>query len=212
VSRQRDLLRLRERCRARVAHGLSMMRFVALDVDRRIRRLDPQLDAGAALMLTLDELGVAVSKYRTDLSPVVRSRRTDYVAQRGMRASLPVFRGGPRFAFPVRIEHLVEGLRASAGVCEGRVRRLGPALEGIERFSPGDVLVVESLDLGLSPLFFHAGAIVAGLGTPFSSSAVVARDCGIPVVTGIPGVSTLLRDGERVRVDGDAGTLELIGP
>src|SRR5262249_40411037 len=81
ASRQRELLRLRERCRARIAHGQSMMRTVMLDVDRRIRRLDPTLDAGAALFLTLKELTGAVAQYRADLAPIVRARRADLVMQ-----------------------------------------------------------------------------------------------------------------------------------
>jgi rifampicin phosphotransferase len=211
VSRQRELLRLRERCRARLAHGLAMMRVVALDVDRRVRRLDPALEAGAALLLTLDELGVALSKYRADLAPIVRARRSELRAQQSVREPPPVFRGVVGEECPTRFELVVRGLPASAGVGEGKVVRVGGALEGLERFSPGDVLVVRSLDLGLAPLFLQARAVVAELGTPFSSSSVVARDCGVPVVAGVAGVWSRFRDGERVHVDGDAGTVEPVG-
>lgn len=210
VSRQRELLRLRERCRVRLAHGLAMMRVVALDVDRRIRRLDPALDPGAALLLTLDELGVALSKYRADLAPIVRARRTDLSAQQAVREPPSVFRGVVGEECPTRFELVVRGLPASAGTGEGNVVRVGGALEGLGRFAPGDVLVVRTLDLGLAPLFLQARAVVAELGTPFSSSSVVARDCGVPVVTGVTGVWSRFRDGERVHVDGDAGTVEPI--
>jgi phosphohistidine swiveling domain-containing protein len=210
VSRQRDLLRLRERCRARVAHGLAMMRVVALDVDRRIRRLDPSLEPGAALLLGLDELAGAVSKYRADLAPIVRARRADLDSQRLSSGPAAVFRGAPSPSYPCALPSVLRGLRASPGACEGKVVRLFGNLDGLDRFTTGDVLVVRSLDLGLAPLFLLAGAIVAELGTPFASSSVVARDCGVPVVTGVPSAFTLLRDGESVRVDGDAGTVEKV--
>jgi pyruvate,water dikinase len=209
VSRQRDLLRLRERCRVRIAHGLSMMRIVMLDVDRRIRRLDPTLDEGAALFLTLRELTQIVAKYRADLSPIVRARRADLAAQSHARAPASTFRGAPKPGYPTELARALSGLALAAGTGEGRIVRLGASLSGLERFAPGDVLCVRSLDLGLTPLFLHARAVVTELGTPFSSTAVVARDCGVPVV-GVPCATALLRDGTRVRVDGDAGTVEVV--
>jgi pyruvate,water dikinase len=211
ASRHRELLRLRERCRVRVAHGLAMLRVVALDVDRRLRRLDPMLEPYSAMFLSPDELSSALAKYRADLAPVVRARRADLAAQRRLPEPSPVFRGVPAPAYPIRIDPIVHGLAASPGAGEGRVVRVGERLEGIERFSPGSVLVVKSLDLGFSPLFFSARAIVSELGTPLSSSVVVARDSGVPVVTGVVGAWVRFRDGESVRVDGDAGTVECFG-
>jgi phosphohistidine swiveling domain-containing protein len=212
VSRVRELLRLRARCRVRVAHGMTMMRVVALDVDRRIRRLDPELEAGSAFHLTLAELAVAVAKYRVDLSPVVRARRADLLVERQAPSPPSVFRGAPSSTYPIPSGAPLVGLPSSAGAAEGRVVRVGGDLEGLEAFSPGDVLVVPSLDLGLSLLMLQARAVVAELGTPFSPSSVVARDFGVPVVTGVTGVWGLLRNGERVRVDGDLGTVETLAP
>jgi pyruvate,water dikinase len=187
-----------------------MMRTVMLDVDRRIGRLDPTLDEGAALFLTLRELTQAVAKYRADLSPIVKARRADLAAQSQLREAVPVFRGAPKPSYPTELGPLLTGLSLAGGEGEGRVVRVGPSLEGLSRFSPGDVLCLPALDLGLTPLFPHARAVITELGTPFSSSAVVARDYGVPVVGGVPGIAALLRDGARVRVDGDAGTVEIV--
>ena len=128
------------------------------------------------------------------------------------REPAPVFRGAPKPSYPTDLGPLLAGLSLAGGEGEGRVVRLGPSLEGISRFSPGDVLCLPTLDLGLTPLFLHARAVVTELGTPFSSSAVVARDYGVPMVGGLPGATALLRDGARVRVDGDAGTVEMLPP
>jgi pyruvate,water dikinase len=208
VARQRELLRLRERCRSRIAHGLNMMRTVALDVDRRIRRLDPTLDRGAVVFLTLDELGSAVKKSRDDLAPLVRARRADFDSKARAANPVPVFRGVAPSAYPGAEEKIMKGAAAGPGSAAGRVLRLGPRLEGLDEFVPGDVLVVRSLDVGLSPLFSYASAAVSELGNPLSSSAVVARECALPLVTGISNAWTSIRDGQTVRVDGDAGTVE----
>lgn len=211
ASRYRELLRLRERCRVRIAHGLSMMRFVARDVDRRIRRIDPALGKDAALFLTLDELSFAVKQYSADLKPIVRSRRLDLETEKHGPSPPPCFRGSPEPTF-AGADSVIRGIACGGGTGEGRARRVGPRLEGLDGFSAGDVLVVQSLDLGHAPLFFHTRAVVSELGTPSSSAALVARDCGVPVVTGITGLAGILRDGDRVAVDGDEGTVERIAP
>jgi pyruvate,water dikinase len=208
VARQRELLRLRERCRARIAHGFRMMRTVALDVDRRIRRLDPTLEPRAAVFLTMDELGSAVKKSRDDLAPLVRARRADFEGRAREHHPSLVFRGVAPSAHALRRDQPLRGMAASPGSAEGRAVRLGARLEGLDRFAPGDILVVRSLDLGLSPLFLFAGAVVSEIGTALSSSAVVARDCALPLVTSVSGAWSLIRDGQTVRVDADSGTVE----
>lgn len=210
ASRCRELLRLRERSRVRTAHGLAMMRFVARDVDRRIRRIDATLSEDSALFLTVEELSIAVKEYTADLTPIVRSRRLDLDAERRGPAPPPCFRGAPFPTFLLPSDPVLRGIGCSSGVGEGRALRVGPRLQGLERFRPGDILLVESLDLGHSPLYFHARAVVSELGTPLCSAAVVARDSGVPVVAGIASATSLLRDGERVIVDGNAGTVERV--
>jgi phosphohistidine swiveling domain-containing protein len=101
---------------------------------------------------------------------------------------------------------LLRGLGCSAGIAEGVVRIVrGP---GDDLALDGHVLVALRTDPGWAPLFPSASAIVVERGSLLSHSAVLARELGIPAVVGIPGVTTMLRDGERVRVDGAAGTVE----
>ncbi len=90
------------------------------------------------------------------------------------------------------------------------MRLLGPAGAGAERVEPGDVIVVRTPDVGLAPLFFWAGAVVADSGSPLSHAAVVAREIGRPAVFGVLAASSTLCEGELVRVDGDKGLVERI--
>jgi rifampicin phosphotransferase len=57
-------------------------------------------------------------------------------------------------------------------------------------------------------LFFFAGGLVSELGSVMSHGAVVARECALPTVAGVPLLTQTIRDGERLRVDGDRGTVE----
>lgn len=66
-------------------------------------------------------------------------------------------------------------------------------------------------DPGWAPLFPTASGLIVERGSTLSHSAVVARELGIPTVVGIPGVTRILRNGERVRLDGSAGLVQRLG-
>jgi pyruvate,water dikinase len=101
---------------------------------------------------------------------------------------------------------VLRGVAASPGRGRGPVRMVnGPA--DFERFQRGDVLVCRSTTVSWVPLFTMASAIVADVGGALSHAALVAREFGIPAVTGTGNALELLIDGELVEVDGSAGTV-----
>jgi rifampicin phosphotransferase len=104
----------------------------------------------------------------------------------------------------------VRGLPASVGVVEGVVRRLESAAEG-QRLQPGEILVAATTNVGWTPLFPRAAAVVTDVGAPLSHAAIVARELGIPAVVGTGNATSRLRDGDRVRVDGTRGVVEVLG-
>ena len=101
-----------------------------------------------------------------------------------------------------------EGLRgspASPGVVSGTARViLSPSGARLE---PGEILVAPSTDPGWTPLFLTAGALVMEMGGMMSHGAVVAREYGIPAVVGVAGATEQIVTGQRITVDGSAGTV-----
>ncbi|MCI0576453.1 MAG: pyruvate, phosphate dikinase [Chloroflexi bacterium] len=110
-------------------------------------------------------------------------------------------------AGPASSTSLIRGLPGSAGVVEGLVRRLDSVEEGY-LLQPGEVLVTVTTNVGWTPLFPRAAAIVTDVGAPLSHAAIVARELGIPAVVGAGEATMWLRTGERVRVDGTRGVVE----
>ena len=107
-------------------------------------------------------------------------------------------------------EHALRGLAASRGVYEGPARRIsGPA--EFDRIVRGDVLVTESTTEAFNILLPLLGAIVTDSGGLLSHSAIVAREYGIPGVVGTREATERIADGVRVRVDGDAGEVTVLG-
>jgi pyruvate,water dikinase len=107
-------------------------------------------------------------------------------------------------------ETTLYGLAASKGIYEGPARRVsGPAEFG--RIVQGDVLVTESTSEAFNILLPLLGGIVTDNGGLLSHAAIVAREYGIPGVVGTREGTERIRDGDLVRVDGEAGEVTVIG-
>ena len=138
-----------------------------------------------------------------------RGRYRDYLA-----LDVPdTFRGTPEPTSAVVAaasrDGLVMGLGGSPGVVEATARVIdGPG--AFDDLEPGDVLVCSVTDPGWAPLFDLAGAVVIDIGGVLSHGAIVARDMGIPCVIGTRDGTRRIRSGDRVRVDGSAGTVEVL--
>jgi pyruvate,water dikinase len=89
------------------------------------------------------------------------------------------------------------------------VRRLDHPEEGVE-LEPGEILVTSQTNIGWTLLFPRAAAIVTDVGAPLSHAAIVARELGIPAVVNCADATARLRTGDRVRVDGVQGTVEIL--
>jgi phosphohistidine swiveling domain-containing protein len=110
---------------------------------------------------------------------------------------------------PVSTSNRIRGFAGAAGRVEGRVRVLdGPEQGG--RLRPGEILVAVTTNVGWTPLFPRAAAVVTDVGAPLSHAAIVARELGSPAVVGCGSATTRIRTGDRVRVDGGQGVVEIL--
>jgi pyruvate,water dikinase len=103
----------------------------------------------------------------------------------------------------------ISGFPGAAGRVEGTVRIIDTPDEG-HRLARGDILVTVTTNVGWTPLFPRAAAVVTDVGAPLSHAAIVARELGVPAVVGCVDATTRLRDGDRVIVDGGQGTVEIV--
>ena len=106
---------------------------------------------------------------------------------------------------------MVTGFPGSAGIVEGTARIILRASDG-ERLQPGEILVTNVTNVGWTPLFPRAGAVITNVGAPLSHAAIVARELGIPAVVGCGNATEVIHDGDRVRVDGSAGRISVLRP
>ena len=105
-------------------------------------------------------------------------------------------------------ESIIKGHPGSAGLVEGIVQRIDSPEQG-NLLKPGEILVTSTTNVGWTPLFTRAAAVITDVGGSLSHAAIVARELGIPAVVGCGNATTLLHTGDRVRVDGERGTVEI---
>jgi phosphohistidine swiveling domain-containing protein len=104
---------------------------------------------------------------------------------------------------------VIKGFAGAAGCVEGTVRRIDRVEDG-NQAQPGEILVTTITNVGWTPLFPRLAAIVTDVGAPLSHAAIVARELGIPAVVGCGNATMLLKTGDRVRVDGGRGIVEIL--
>jgi pyruvate,water dikinase len=74
----------------------------------------------------------------------------------------------------------------------------------------GEILVAVQTDIAWTLLFPRAAAVITDIGAPLSHAAIVARELGVPAVVGCGDATARLKTGDRVRVDGGRGIVEII--
>jgi len=193
--------------------------LMTFDVARAcIRRLGADLVAAGSLShrddvfhLTYDALR---SGYVSGELGEISSRREQF-ADRQLRRLPKAWAGRPQI---VSVQDLsadceataLTGVAASPGVVTGRARVvLDPVTTELDE---GDILVCETTDPSWVALFLVAGAVVTDYGGMLSHGPIVARELGIPCVCGTEVGSRRIRDGQLIRVDGDAGLVEILEP
>lgn len=157
--------------------------------------------------------GQAVS---TDLAALARLRKAEFAAFELERLPNQIVTRGPVYhgnsltralvSDAAKSSRTLQGTGCFPGLAEAAVRVVRNPKDATDL--GGKILVAERTDPGWAPLFPTTSGLLIERGSTLSHSAVVARELRIPTVVGIPDLLDILRDGERVRLDGASGLVE----
>lgn len=196
----------RERDRDAIVRTINVMRRIAREQGRRLAEGGILGSADDVFYLTAEELFAPPA----DASETVLRRRAERERLAGLR--LPIAFVAPwepePEAAPVKSGEVLSGVPAAAGTARGTVRVVTP--ETAHLLEPGEVMVTQVTDVGYTPLFGHAAAVVTDIGGTMSHAAVVAREFGIPAVTDTADGTARLADGMFVEVDGSSGMVTVL--
>jgi phosphohistidine swiveling domain-containing protein len=210
-------VRDRENLRFERTRVFGRVRRIFVELGLRFWALDALDDPRDIFFLTVDEaLGyVDGTATCTDLAGLARLRRATLARERDAAPPAERFetRGAVYAGNTFQSRHVaaptsadrVAGIGCCPGVVRGPVRVIANPRGADVR--AGEILVAERTDPGWIMLFPAAAGVVVERGSLLSHSAIVARELGIPTVVAAPGVTTWLRDGDWVELDGAAGTV-----
>jgi phosphohistidine swiveling domain-containing protein len=102
----------------------------------------------------------------------------------------------------------LSGMPISAGSVVGTIRLIR-SMADWGKVTPGDIMVAPVIDPGMAPLFGIAGGLIVEMGGTLSHGAIIAREYGLPTIANVEGAMTRLPEGQCVRLDAGAGTIQL---
>jgi len=206
--------------------GTTLMRWPAKEAGRRLAATDAIAMPEDVFYLRVDEVKEALrAPASRDWAELVAERRAIRAAQAASRPPLnlgtpmpPELMEDPRFGGfsgffgePIvqdETSNVLVGTPASRGTVTGRACVLH-TLDEADRLQPGDILVCEMTMPPWTPLFAVAAGVVTDTGGALSHSAIVAREYGVPCVVGTTSGTRRIADGQRITVDGTAGTVTI---
>lgn len=220
ITRAAAVFRDREAARSEVIRAFWMLRVFVLRAGE-LTGLGDEL-----FFLSIDEIIAVLGGAKTALEHIP-TRRATYERYRALPPYPTLIRGhfdpfrwvtdpqrrsdvfdASRSA-SVPVSATITGFPGVEGIVEGRARVVANAEEG-NQLQRGEILVASVTNVGWTPLFPRAAAVVTDIGAPLSHATIVARELGIPAVVGCGNATMLLHTGDLVRVNGGQGTVELL--
>ncbi|MCP3778692.1 phosphoenolpyruvate synthase [Paenibacillus sp. MZ03-122A] len=161
--------------------------------------------------LTFEELHEVVRTNKLDYQ-IIRKRKDDYKLYEKLTPPRVITSDGEIIAGEYNRENLpaeaLVGLPVSTGVIEGRARVI-LNMEDAD-LEDGDILVTAFTDPSWTPLFVSIKGLVTEVGGLMTHGAVIAREYGLPAVVGVENATKLIKDGQRIRVHGTEGYIEIL--
>ncbi|MFD3974499.1 rifamycin-inactivating phosphotransferase [Streptomyces cyaneofuscatus] len=161
--------------------------------------------------LTFQELHDVVRSHQAD-DRLIRERKDAFRSYEALTPPRVLTSDGEALSGAYRRQDVpagaLAGLAVSTGTVEGRARVILDLADA--DLGAGDILVTRFTDPSWSPLFVGVAGLVTEVGGLMTHGAVIAREYGLPAVVGVEGVTRLIRDGQRIRVHGTDGYVELL--
>ncbi len=161
--------------------------------------------------LTFEELREVLDTHKPDYE-IINSRKEDYKLFERLTPPRVITSDGEIITGKYKQEKLpanaIAGLAVSSGIIEGRARVILNMEDAV--IEEGDILVTTFTDPSWTPLFVSLKGLITEVGGLMTHGAVIAREYGLPAVVGIENATRLIKDGQRIRVHGTDGYVEIL--
>ncbi|MFI7080078.1 rifamycin-inactivating phosphotransferase [Micromonospora sp. NPDC049903] len=211
IDRVRTFVGYREYPKYDIVSRYLVYKQALLGEAERLVRAGVLAEAEDVFFLTVGEFHEVARTRRVDAG-LIRQRREAFRSHHALTPPRVLTSDGEALSGAYRRDDVpagaLVGLPVSTGTVEGRARvvlDLGQA-----DLAPGDILVTAYTDPSWSPLFLGVAGLVTEVGGLMTHGAVIAREYGLPAVVSVEGATRLIRDGQRIRVHGTDGYVEIL--
>ncbi|MEF2528961.1 MULTISPECIES: rifamycin-inactivating phosphotransferase [Streptomyces] len=212
IDRVRTFIGYREYPKYAIVSRYFVYKQALLQEAERLVRAGVLADREDVFHLTFQEFHDVVRSGRPVDPRLVRQRREAFRAHHALTPPRVLTSDGEALTGSYRREDVpagaLAGVAVSAGTVEGRARVVLDVADA--ELEPGDILVTAFTDPSWSPLFVRIAGLVTEVGGLMTHGAVIAREYGLPAVVGVERATRLIRDGQRIRVHGTDGYVEIL--
>jgi pyruvate,water dikinase len=211
IDRVRTFIGYREYPKYGMVSRYFIYKQALLEEAERLVQAGVLREAEDIFYLTLQELSEVVRTNHVD-SQLISDRKDAFRSYQVLTPPRVLTSDGEVVAGTYRrddvpVDALV-GLPVSTGTIEGRARVVLDMTEA--DFEPGDILVTAYADPSWTPAFVAITGLVTEVGGLMTHGAVIAREYGLPAVVGVEQATRLIRGGQRIRVNGTDGYVEIL--
>jgi pyruvate,water dikinase len=211
IDRLRSFIGYREYPKYAIVSRHAVYKQALLEEADRLASAHVLRDREDIFYLSLEEFRDVARTGRIDEELVTR-RREAFVFQHALTPPRVLTSDGEALDGAYRRDGIpagaLAGLGVSAGVVEGRARVVLDIADA--DVAPGDILVTVATDPSWSPAFVAISGMVTEVGGLMTHGAVIAREYGLPAVVGVTQATRLIDDGQRIRVHGSEGYVEIL--
>ncbi|MFF3749096.1 rifamycin-inactivating phosphotransferase [Streptomyces sp. NPDC002018] len=211
IDRVRTFIGYREYPKYDIVSRYFVYKQALLEEAERLVRANVLAEQGDIFYLTFEELHDVVRANQVDHG-LIQGRKDAFRSYHALTPPRVFTSDGEAVIGAYRRDDVpagaLTGLPVSAGTVEGRARVILDLAEA--DLEAGDILVTTFTDPSWSPLFVGAAGLVTEVGGPMTHGAVIAREYGLPAVVGVERATRLIRDGQRIRLHGTDGYVEIL--
>ncbi|MEL6494670.1 MAG: PEP-utilizing enzyme, partial [Cyanobacteria bacterium J06623_7] len=203
---------------------LAELRWAFLALEQQWLERHLLAEAGDIFLLELEEITALVenesSKSPAELAALICAKKQEWEEAKALDTLPQLVYGKPQTlagsVSAITARDKVCGIGTSAGQIEGTIRIISSLQQSDRDLSRGHsidsqtIIVVPYTDAGWSPLLARAGGLISEVGGRLSHGAIVAREYNIPAVMDVDNATKLFQDGQRVRLNGHTGTIEIL--
>jgi pyruvate,water dikinase len=211
IRRLRTFMGYREYPKYGIVNRYFLYKQALLEEAGRLVRANVLQEPEDIYYLTFQELREVVRTHELD-GQIVSQRKAEHERHRKLTPPRVLTSDGEIVAGAYKRADLpagaLVGLAVSAGVVEGRARVLSGMADA--ELEAGDILVTAFTDPSWTPLFVSIKGLVTEVGGLMTHGAVIAREYGLPAVVSVENATRLIKDGQRIRVHGTDGYVEIL--